>query len=184
MNGLRSCAEAKQVTNLNLTFFCEPEVLSSDASFTLGLRGGAPLNGPDEAIDPVVDRGILMVGTHLLLGITPHGIQGLQRRTPLRQPQQAELQLPRQTGRGVRRVTRVFVLQQPHLPTPIVVLHPLQERPEILAPLAPAWPQQPVPRPHRDRPEHHPPGVPPAARHLRRLPPPGPARPQRREPPP
>ena len=57
----------------------------------------------------MLNRGLLMVGTHLILGMAPHVVHRVQFRAALRQPEQTDPQLPRQPNRAVGCVTGVLI---------------------------------------------------------------------------
>src|SRR5690349_9006208 len=139
---------SKQVDRLDLTFFPEPEVLGEDTGFPPSLLGGEGVNVADEAIDQMIDRGLLMVGADLVLGVAPQVIHRAQFRAALGQPDQTDLQFPRQPDRAVCRMAGIPVQQQPHRPSAVMVVDAAEERLEILSPLLGSREQQPMAGPH------------------------------------
>jgi len=133
--------------------FNKPVVLGEYTGLSSRFYWGEALNVADEALDQMVDRGILMVGTHLTLGMTPQVIHRVQLRATLGQPDQTDLKLPCQPDRGACCVTGILIQQQPNRPTPVVLVDELEEGLEVLGSLSAAREQQSVTRAHVDRAE-------------------------------
>src|SRR5689334_145795 len=99
---------SKQVDKLNLTFFPEPEILGEYASLPSRFLMGQRLDIADKRVDQVLDRGVLTIGTDLILGVAPDVIHRVQLRATLGQPDQADLQFPRQPDRAAGRMAGIL----------------------------------------------------------------------------
>src|SRR5918912_1348133 len=109
----------------------QPEVVRMNTGSLQCLFPRQTLQVTEESVYLMIQGGILLVSTEEVFPLPPQRIQGIQLRRPLRQPDQLDV-IPRsQLHRAIGRVAGVFIQQQSHVPSPVVMMNHAQKRLEV-----------------------------------------------------
>ena len=118
---------SKRVTKSLLTLWVQPEIVREDSRLFESVVWRKIAKVVDEPAHLFLDCGVLSVGAHMILAVSPQAFQRIKFRAAFWQPQQLNFQFCRKTLRCFRRMARPFVKQQRHRPRAIVSMNGVQE---------------------------------------------------------
>lgn len=116
-----------------LAFILEPEVFGLGCRFSECDFDRKSFDLLDYALNLLLNRVILIVGTDCIFGVSLQIVQRKQLQTPLGQPQRIDLFLLLYRHRWSYRGTRIFMNQQPFPPTAGSLVNQFQKRLEVHA---------------------------------------------------
>lgn len=149
---------------MDTTLSPQPETGREDSCFEQRLVRRQAQDVVHDAFDFLPNRGVLPIGTDLLLGCPPQVVHRIELRRPFRQPNQFDIQLGRKLLGPCGRMAGILVQEEGHSPTPVVPANHPQEFLKVNGALISLIQEQPMTGGEVDRAEENPLGIEPGDR--------------------